>query len=286
MKFIITIAAYNCADLVGRTIDSLLQQTFSNWQCVFVDDVSTDDTAGAARLAARGDARISIIRNGEKKYLLRNMAEAIDAARPDPGDVVVPVDGDDYLAHPEALARLARAYEEGGAWMTFGSYEGTDQRRGKDAAEYPALVRRFRWYRRSLWRASHLKSFKVWLWRNIKPSDLTITPEQVRSLCRSRLFRGNLRSWWQLRKVPYHDLVDPSGRYLRRCVDKAIMWPMLEMAGPRAVFIPDILYIYQRREQRASNVPHHANRFLRLHLKRLPRYPARPGCPDQNGFST
>jgi hypothetical protein len=40
------------------------------------------------------------------------------------------------------------------------------------------------------------------------------------------------------------DLVDESGRYVRRCVDKAVTYPMLELAGMKGVFIKEILYVY------------------------------------------
>jgi hypothetical protein len=40
------------------------------------------------------------------------------------------------------------------------------------------------------------------------------------------------------------DLIDASGRYVRRCADKAFTFPMLEMAGPKTRFIEEILYVF------------------------------------------
>ncbi|WP_281322653.1 glycosyltransferase family 2 protein [Flavobacterium aestivum] len=41
----IIIPTYNRAHLIGETLDSVLKQTYENWECIIVDDGSTDDTA-------------------------------------------------------------------------------------------------------------------------------------------------------------------------------------------------------------------------------------------------
>ena len=41
----IIIPTYNRAHLIGETLDSISAQTFRNWECIIVDDGSTDDTA-------------------------------------------------------------------------------------------------------------------------------------------------------------------------------------------------------------------------------------------------
>ena len=40
----IIIPTYNRAHLIGETLDSILAQTYTNWECIIVDDGSTDDT--------------------------------------------------------------------------------------------------------------------------------------------------------------------------------------------------------------------------------------------------
>ncbi|HZK79680.1 MAG TPA: glycosyltransferase [Humisphaera sp.] len=53
----IIIPAYNVAQYLGATLDSILLQTASDWQCIIVDDGSTDKTAAVAEGYVAGDAR-------------------------------------------------------------------------------------------------------------------------------------------------------------------------------------------------------------------------------------
>jgi len=41
----IIIPTYNRAHLIGETLDSILAQTYTNWECIVVDDGSTDNTS-------------------------------------------------------------------------------------------------------------------------------------------------------------------------------------------------------------------------------------------------
>jgi glycosyltransferase involved in cell wall biosynthesis len=57
----IVVPAYNCAVYVEETFRSVLEQDFSSWEIIFVNDGSTDSTAEVlARLAAE-DARVKVI---------------------------------------------------------------------------------------------------------------------------------------------------------------------------------------------------------------------------------
>ena len=40
----IIIPTYNRAQIIGETLDSLIAQTYANWECIAVDDGSTDNT--------------------------------------------------------------------------------------------------------------------------------------------------------------------------------------------------------------------------------------------------
>jgi glycosyltransferase involved in cell wall biosynthesis len=58
----IVIPAYNCAPFLGRTLDSVLAQTMTDWELVVFDDGSTDATADVAEAYASDDPRIRVVR--------------------------------------------------------------------------------------------------------------------------------------------------------------------------------------------------------------------------------
>lgn len=55
----IIIPTYNRADLIGETLDSIINQTYTNWECLVVDDGSTDNTAKILKKYKEKDTRIS-----------------------------------------------------------------------------------------------------------------------------------------------------------------------------------------------------------------------------------
>ncbi|MCR9183584.1 MAG: glycosyltransferase [Flavobacteriaceae bacterium] len=53
----IIIPTYNRAHLIGETLDSVLAQTYTNWECIIVDDGSTDATAEVVQTYLDKDPR-------------------------------------------------------------------------------------------------------------------------------------------------------------------------------------------------------------------------------------
>ncbi len=61
MKFSIVIPAYNRADSITATLNSVRDQTYSDWECIVVDDGSTDGPDLEAAVAAMADARFRYV---------------------------------------------------------------------------------------------------------------------------------------------------------------------------------------------------------------------------------
>lgn len=59
--FSVIVPAYNARATVARCVESVLAQTFADWELIVVDDGSTDGTADVARSAAGGDARVTVV---------------------------------------------------------------------------------------------------------------------------------------------------------------------------------------------------------------------------------
>lgn len=107
----IIVPCFNQAEFIGEALDSVLSQTCSDWQCVVVDDGSTDGTeAIVGRYLSRDDRFVYLKKANGGVASARNLG-----IRNSSGEFILPLDGDDKLhkdylrtvmayfsAHPEA----------------------------------------------------------------------------------------------------------------------------------------------------------------------------------------
>ena len=245
MRFHIITAMYNVEEWIEENIQSLKEQTCENFQAILVDDLSTDDTVNLARAAIQDDDRFQLIVNQERKFKTRNVVEAIEAANPDPEDVIVMVDGDDRLAHKEVLKKLESVYRLKHCWMTYGSFSDSQGVRNKGCRPYKKSVVVGHRYRQTKWIAYHLKTFKFKLWKQLNMDIFHITDSEVKNVLLRTLLKLRFRTWHHWKDIEAKDLHDSSGKYIKRVDDKAFSYPMLEMSGDRACFIDEVLYIFR-----------------------------------------
>lgn len=95
----VLMAVHNGAATVREAIDSILAQTWSDFEFLIVDDASTDDTP--AILRALADPRVRVVRNDANLGLTRSLNRGLDLAQ---GRLIARMDADDQ-ALPERLAR-------------------------------------------------------------------------------------------------------------------------------------------------------------------------------------
>lgn len=89
----VIVPAYNSEMFIGKCIDNVLEQTYSNWELIAVDDGSRDKTFGILKKYAEVDSRIRVIhQENQGPGIARNtgIAEA-------KGNYVVFIDSDDYI---------------------------------------------------------------------------------------------------------------------------------------------------------------------------------------------
>lgn len=244
MKFHIITAMFNVEEWVEDNIQLLKTQSFTNFQVILIDDLSTDNTVSLVKEAIKDDHRFKLIVNKEKKYKTRNIVEAIEVAQASDEDIIVLVDGDDKFSHTHVLKILEQAYTEQKCWMTYGSYSHTDGNRSKYCYAYDDATIKKNNFRRKKWVASHLKTFKYKLWKKLDMNIFHINNNEVTQALTRSLLKLKFRSWYHWKDISIKDLHDTSGRYIRRIDDKAFSYPMLEMSGDKAYFIEEVLYIF------------------------------------------
>ena len=98
----IVIPAFNRGFVIRRTLDSVSQQTFFDWECIIVDDGSTDDTKNIVAEYVEIDNRFSICDNTRKKGAQGARNTGILKAQ---GEWILLFDSDDVM-HSDYLEKM------------------------------------------------------------------------------------------------------------------------------------------------------------------------------------
>jgi glycosyltransferase involved in cell wall biosynthesis len=183
-------------------------QTYENYICYITDDLSTDNSANVVEEFIKNDDRFILIRNTEKKYQGGNYDLICrDTIGVDDEDILIEVDGDDWLANGSVFSKVVDNYTKNeNLWISNGSFKYADGRLGfsQPVTDISAL-------RHGPYTASHLRTWKIFLWRAIRPEDL----------------RDSDGNWWT------------------SSCDLIFMYDMFEMAGLEHYnFMSDVHYIY------------------------------------------
>lgn len=109
----VIIPAYNAGAWLKEAINSVIQQTFQDWELIIVNDGSTDDTAQVARNHV--DTRIRVVEQ-QNAGVSAARNTGIDTAR---GSHITFLDADDAM-HPNNLALKMEALKGSGADWVFG----------------------------------------------------------------------------------------------------------------------------------------------------------------------
>lgn len=203
---IIITTFYNAEEYIEKCIGSIMGQKFSDFKCYLIDDLSTDSSVNKAKEMIRDDDRFTLIINKEKKFKTLNFVDVLKNENISDNDIVVEIDGDDWLPNSTTLTRVNEAYSDEKVWITNGNFKYASGPMGFSSPQINFDDLRF-----DRFTASHLRTWKVFLWRNIKDID-------------------------------HKDL---NNAYLTINADLAYMLPMLEMAGPEHYkYLPDVNLIY------------------------------------------
>lgn len=229
VKFKIVTPVYNAEKWIHLCIRSLKAQSYQNFDCYIVDDFSTDNTQNVIRKEIEKLDNFHLLIPEIKGYPLGSLNFALENASIEEEDIVVILDGDDWLYSENSLEIVKNTYEKEKCYLTYGSYvEYPSKKRGKFSKKIPPHIIENKLYRQSEWMTSHMRTFKYKLWKNIDKQDLK----------------------------------DSDGMFYKKAGDLAPTFCMLELAGKKISFIEDILYVYNRNNPLNEDKVNHTEQLL------------------------
>lgn len=207
MSLIILTTAYNCENYIEKCISTIMTQKHNDFKCFITDDLSTDGTVNKIKSLIQNDPRFILIENTKKMYQPGNYDQVIRGEYGvDDNDICIEVDGDDWLPDSEVFNRIEKIYSDNKVWLANGCFKYHDGRMG-----FAAPHSDFEGIRYKPFTLSHIRTWKAFLWKNIKVEDLK----------------------------------DENGKYWDVAGDLAFMFPMVEMSGIEHYrFMHDINYVY------------------------------------------
>jgi glycosyltransferase involved in cell wall biosynthesis len=133
---------YNGEKYLAECIESVLAQTYGNWEYIIVDNCSTDQSADIARSYASRDSRITVHSYNQFVGLIENHNRAFRLISPDSKYCKV-VSADDWI-FPECIVRMVEVAEENPSVGIVGSYQlsGSNEnwRVRNDELPYPSIA--------------------------------------------------------------------------------------------------------------------------------------------------
>ena len=201
IKFVVCV--WNAEKYIKNCIRTLKSQKDSEFEVYIIDDMSTDNSVEVCKSLISEDSRFKLIVNTEKKFKLKNLDELILTF--DDEDIVIELDGDDFLLNSDVVGDIRKTYSDGKVWLTNGSFMYSSGESGFSQKCNPDTVRK------DPFRFSHLRTWKTFLWKSI-PKDY---------------------------------LRDDDGEYFKSAADVAYTFSLLELAGEENYrFLSNLYYVY------------------------------------------
>lgn len=116
-KVSVIMGIYNCGDTLGRCIESLISQTYSNWELIMCDDCSTDNTLEIAMLYKKKYNNIILIKNETNSGLAYSLNQCLKYCS---GNYIARMDSDDVCL-PERFKEQVKFLNENKQYQVVGS---------------------------------------------------------------------------------------------------------------------------------------------------------------------
>lgn len=84
---------YNCEKYVEKAIESILKQSFRDFEFLIIDDASKDKTLSIVKKYAKKDKRIRVVANKKNIQIAKSLNKGVDMAK---ADIIARMDSDDF----------------------------------------------------------------------------------------------------------------------------------------------------------------------------------------------
>lgn len=242
-KIKVIVPFYNPGKFLDRCINSLLTQDYDNYEILFIDDCSTDDSfSKIPAVKYKGDSEGNLLmddngepiveskhhlldktncsnilawRSGERMTALPNLHNGIMRFATDPEDIVVIVNGDDWLINKRVLSQINEFYNKNEeCWIMYGNSKSSNNSQTYNHKGY--TKEDFEDLRKVPFIIPHIRTFKAGLYSKIAEQDEN-----------------------------FECMKDKSGNWYKVKYDVCMFLPMFEMAGKGHVFFnKEEMYIH------------------------------------------
>jgi glycosyltransferase involved in cell wall biosynthesis len=122
-RVFVLMPTFNIEAYIPKAIESVMAQTYTDWELLILDDCSTDNTSTIVEPYLKKDARIKFLKNEHNLGMLANWNLGITFCQ---SPYFAKLDGDDYW-HPEMIAKALNVLEQDEATvLVFSKYVNID----------------------------------------------------------------------------------------------------------------------------------------------------------------
>lgn len=211
-SMVIIVPSYNNEKWYQKNLDSVFSQNYQNYRLVYINDASTDNTYSLVKDYIKKnnqEHKVTLIKNPTRQGSLANQYNAIHSCNDN--DIIIILDGDDWLANPNVLKYINGIYKDNDVWLTYGH-----------CRHYPSGA----------------------LAQGRPMPDEVIKNSSFRTVFPMPFYHLRTFYAWLFKKIKKKDLLDSSGNFFAMSGDVATMMPMVEMAKNHFMFISEVLYIH------------------------------------------
>lgn len=224
----VLIRSWNAYQYFDHCVDSVLRQSYPNYQILFVDDASEYTIYQKKYITSKLKGHICVF-NKKRQFPLRNAYQLINKFCTASNAIIFNLDGDDWLPHVHCLTKIAKVYYDNPLIQaTYGDsylYKSGEivgrmsQEREYANVPYPPQVIKDRSFRTEPFIPHHPLTWRV------------------------RAFKH----------IPVQQFKSQNGEWLKYCQDQSIFFALLELFPDKIICLNTPLYVYNWSNQNSTN---------------------------------